>query len=75
MKKEKARAKLIENKEKRLARKSAPVQQINNMASGLQPSRCAERSKIKTTQPKKEDPVYDDDYEDLEDVEQFMIIL
>lgn len=30
--------------------------QINDMASGLQPSRCAERSKMKTAQPKNMNP-------------------
>ena len=54
---------IIENKEKRLARKSAPVQQNNNKPIYNKP----------IAQLKKEDPVYDDDYEDLEDVEQFMI--
>ena len=64
----KARAKLIKNKEKRLARKSAPVQQNNNK---LVHSKPLYNKPI--AQPKKEDPVYDDEYEDLEDVQQFMI--
>ena len=65
---EKARAKLIENKEKRLARKSAPVQQSNNRPIHNKPV-----YNKPIAQPKKEDPVYDDEYEDLEDAEQFMI--
>ena len=64
----KVRAKLIENKEKRLARKSTPVQQSNNRPIYNKPV-----YNKPIAQPKKEDPVYDDDYEDLEDVEQFMI--
>ena len=65
---EKARAKSIENKEKRLARKSAPVQQNNNKPVHNKPI-----YNKPIAQPKKKDPVYDDDYEDLEDAEQFMI--
>ena len=64
---EKARAKLIENKEKRLARKSAPVQKNNNRPVYNKPV-----YNKPIAQPKKEEPVYDDDYEDLEDAEQFM---
>ena len=65
---EKARAKLIENKRKRLARKSAPVLQNNNKQVHSKPV-----YNKTIAQPKKEDPVYDDEYEDLEDAEQFMI--
>ena len=70
---EKARAKLIENKEKRLARKSAPVQQNNNKPVYNKPIYNKPIYNKPIAQPKKEDPVYGDDYEDLEDAEQFMI--
>ena len=70
---EKARAKLIENKEKRLARKSAPVQQNNNRPVYNRPVYNKPVYNKPIAQPKKEEPVYDDDYEDLEDAEQFMI--
>ena len=61
---EKARAKLLENKQKKInVRKSTPVQHNNNKPVYKKP----------IAQPKNEDPVYDDDYEDVDNQEQFMI--